>query len=124
MKDLNNTGHKIEEIESPVKFAQTSGGKKNRSKIHCMEKTATDFKSAVGFPKNFDLDQACAICRDDFELESSTELAMTDCNHLFHRQCFREWMKTKMKGRLHPISGILSVQNPDCPNCRKEITLK
>lgn len=45
----------------------------------------------------------CTICLTDFEDECNVSL--TECNHLFHTECVKEWSRYKK----------------DCPVCRKEL---
>lgn len=45
----------------------------------------------------------CSICLVDFQNED--DVALLNCNHLFHKACIDEWCARK----------------PDCPNCREKI---
>lgn len=45
----------------------------------------------------------CSVCQENFETESS--VCILDCNHVFHDNCMREWVKYNQK----------------CPNCRHPI---
>ena len=36
----------------------------------------------------------CVICFEDFSDE--TILCMTECNHIFHKECLKEWVKVKL----------------------------
>lgn len=45
----------------------------------------------------------CCICMEDFD--SSDVVVVTPCNHVFHKQCFREWLR----------------QARTCPVCRTDI---
>jgi len=44
----------------------------------------------------------CSICLDNINLD--TECIVTECNHVFHGQCFQPWV----------------MSNNNCPNCRHE----
>ena len=50
---------------------------------------------------NFD---NCVICLENITLPET--IAMTDCNHLFHRECMVTWI----------------INTPSCPLCRRFIT--
>ena len=47
--------------------------------------------------------EECSICLVDFQNED--DVALLNCNHLFHKTCIDEWCARK----------------PDCPNCREKI---
>ena len=48
----------------------------------------------------------CIICSDDFDKDSI--ISITNCNHIYHTDCIKEWAKHKS-------------ENPDCPICRKKL---
>mmetsp|Transcript_7705 Transcript_7705/g.12926 ORF Transcript_7705/g.12926 Transcript_7705/m.12926 type:complete len:170 (-) Transcript_7705:82-591(-) len=54
---------------------------------------------------------SCCICVDDFS-NLEEVLCLTECNHLFHKECLDSWIETKLKGLRE------RTQNPDCPSCR------
>jgi len=51
-------------------------------------------------------DNSCSICLVDFELNS--EIGITNCDHVFHKECITEWSRYKK----------------DCPVCREELKNK
>ena len=51
------------------------------------------------------LNNECVICKDEFVLKQ--EVAMINCNHIFHKKCIDEWGSFKN----------------ECPICRTNITL-
>ena len=53
------------------------------------------------FPDDFPME--CCICMEDFV--GSEVIVMTECNHVFHKQCCREWLR----------------QARTCPVCRMDI---
>ena len=62
------------------------------------------------FPKVFNKEiivndcENCSICLDSFEPEKSL-VSITQCNHVFHYECIKEWIEK-------------NVLNPLCPNCK------
>jgi hypothetical protein len=62
------------------------------------------------FPKIFNKEiivndcENCSICLDAFEPEKSL-VSITQCNHVFHYECIKEWIEK-------------NVLNPLCPNCK------
>ena len=62
------------------------------------------YKSLPTLPKSKRNTGECSIC---FELLTFSDLKLLKCEHLFHRNCCREWMKMG-KG--------------NCPRCGVEIT--
>ena len=48
-------------------------------------------------------DTECTICLDEFENESN--ISLTECRHIFHTDCIKEWVRYKK----------------ECPVCRNEI---
>ena len=57
----------------------------------------TDFEDK----SNYDI--KCTICLDEFENESN--ISLTECRHIFHTDCIKEWVRYKK----------------ECPVCRNEI---
>lgn len=51
-------------------------------------------------------DSSCSICLVEFELDS--EIGITNCDHVFHKECITEWSRYKK----------------DCPVCREELKNK
>lgn len=50
--------------------------------------------------------QECSICHN----EMFDKLGKTECGHLFHLGCIKQWIETKRN-------------RADCPNCRKNVTI-
>jgi hypothetical protein len=66
-----------------------------------------------------DIMDTCCICVDEFENAPADELLVeTECNHLFHERCLRQWVETRLKPNAR--NQILT---PECPCCRVEIKL-
>lgn len=51
-------------------------------------------------------DLKCIICLEDFEANS--DVSLTECNHIFHYECLKEWIRYKK----------------ECAVCRNEIKIK
>ncbi len=49
--------------------------------------------------------EQCAICIEDFEMNSKEKLYKTPCGHFFHSECLKSWGGKKL----------------DCPVCRAQI---
>lgn len=47
----------------------------------------------------------CAICYEGFESADSRPLKLPICNHLYHENCIKEWLKLRST----------------CPNCRQDL---
>lgn len=55
---------------------------------------------------NTSYDVKCMICLEEFE--SDLEVVLTDCTHIFHLDCLKEWIRYKK----------------ECAVCRNEIKIK
>jgi len=45
-----------------------------------------------------DIVEACCICVDEFSNAPIEEkLVLTNCSHLFHEKCLRQWVETRLK---------------------------
>ena len=55
------------------------------------------------FEDKSNYDTKCTICLDEFENESN--ISLTECRHIFHTDCIKEWVRYKK----------------ECPVCRNEI---
>jgi hypothetical protein len=51
-------------------------------------------------------DSSCSVCLVEFELDS--EIGITNCDHVFHKECITEWSRYKK----------------DCPVCREDLKNK
>ena len=51
----------------------------------------------------------CVICCDEFEENESVK--MTNCFHIFHFKCIKQWIERKQE----------LIEAPDCPICRREL---
>lgn len=58
---------------------------------------AIPFSSSVG-----KYNSSCSICLDEFK--ENHIVCVTECNHVFHVNCLKNWLKTNL-------------MNPKCPNC-------
>ena len=47
----------------------------------------------------------CSICKEDFE--NTDDISITNCNHIFHTKCIKEWGYYKQ----------------ECPNCRNNLPI-
>ena len=50
----------------------------------------------------------CTICLDDLK---SNNVVITECNHIFHKDCLLRWININLEKR----------QNADCPNCKFQL---
>lgn len=64
--------------------------------------------------KKMEFVENCVICFEDFTDE--VMLSMTECNHIFHKECLKEWVKVRLR---EPAP-----QRPECPNCRTTIHME
>ena len=53
--------------------------------------------------------EKCVICYGNFEEKENVK--MTNCFHLFHYKCIKNWIKSKDKSK----------ETPDCPVCRRKL---
>jgi len=58
-------------------------------------------ESLLIIPKN----NNCPICLNEEIIKDKTELIVTSCRHLFHKECLNKWFET----------------NKSCPICRAEL---
>jgi hypothetical protein len=63
----------------------------------------TPYIDSFSYEKVNEKIEECSICLVDFQNED--DVALLNCNHLFHKACIDEWCARK----------------PDCPNCREKI---
>ena len=64
----------------------------------------TNIKYSTIVNKNYD--SSCSICLVEFEDDS--DIGITNCDHIFHKECITEWSRYKK----------------DCPVCREELKNK
>ena len=67
------------------------------------ETIAAPFIDSFSYEQVGEKIEECSICLVDFQNED--DVALLNCNHLFHKTCIDEWCARK----------------PDCPNCREKI---
>ncbi|EAS04016.2 zinc finger, C3HC4 type (RING finger) protein (macronuclear) [Tetrahymena thermophila SB210] len=65
----------------------------------------TESVLSMDVPNEFKYDNTCSICQEDIQ---SGKIVSFECNHIFHSQCIRQWLKTKKN---------------TCPNCRVSISI-
>ncbi|KAL4481538.1 hypothetical protein ABPG74_007627 [Tetrahymena malaccensis] len=65
----------------------------------------TESVLSIDFPNEVKYDNTCSICQEDIQ---SGKIVSFECNHIFHSQCIRSWLKTKKN---------------TCPNCRVSISV-
>lgn len=65
--------------------------------------SVTPYIDSFSYEKEGEKIEECSICLVDFQNED--DVALLNCNHLFHKTCIDEWCARK----------------PDCPNCREKI---
>ena len=53
--------------------------------------------------------EKCVICYENFK--EKEDVKMTNCFHLFHYKCIKNWIKSKDKSK----------ETPDCPVCRRKL---
>jgi hypothetical protein len=61
-------------------------------------------RASISYRTNTNLDEICAICQDDIELNQEIR-KLTHCNHYFHKNCIDTWF----------------ISNVHCPTCRHDI---
>ncbi|ORY22957.1 hypothetical protein BCR39DRAFT_550245 [Naematelia encephala] len=54
-----------------------------------------------------DKDAFCSVCHDEYEPD--TKIAMTPCDHMYHRNCLETWLQTS--------------NGTSCPMCRRDLAV-
>ena len=67
-----------------------------------------------------ELVESCCICCDDFN--EDTIVVCLPCMHLYHVSCLKDWVNTRLDSNMDYMQDNL--QHPDCPSCRKKLTIK
>jgi len=79
--------------------------KKKLKKMFLKKRFKLNKKNIKEFKLN---NEICVICQDDYDINSNKKCYQLYCNHVFHKECLKEWLKNEMK----------------CPLCNSSIMTK
>jgi len=75
--------------------------------------------AAAPKPPKLDIIETCCCCLEDFS--DDIEVVKTKCKHVFHPDCLKGWIMTRLN--LYLTSERHHNVRPNCPSCRNDIKI-